>query len=130
MTKYWALIISFRPHIYSLGKHENADEAEGMAKEFCDRKNKEQTESWEKAKQENPTSEITEPYPFQLAYILDESDLRSLTGEVHRPFVIAKAKKEVAVEAPTRRGGSNDCQCGSSQCNAGSEAETNEESET
>ena len=103
--KYWALIVSFRPHIFSLGKHETIEEAETMARSFCDRKTEENQQIFNEHRNTNP--DAIEPSPYQLAFVMDESDLRVLIGEIHRPLVISKIRKEVAVEPPERRGGQN-----------------------
>lgn len=106
MSKYWALIISYRPVIYSLGKHNTFDAAEGMALDFCEKNNTKNREVYDEAVRANlnPETEIPEPAPYQLAYIMDDNDMRHLTGLVHRPYVIAKQREVVEVAAPTRQG--------------------------
>jgi hypothetical protein len=90
MTNFWALIAASRPHCFSLGKHEDEEKAYAFATAYCVQKN-------EKLEEGDPD--------YVILALLDESDLRMLTGEVHRPWKIAGAsKREVAVEAPTRQG--------------------------
>lgn len=99
--KYWALIVVSRPHIFSLGDHENTDAAALFAEEFCDKKNKEKLKQAEE--KQIPENERTPNH--DLLWVLDDSDLRGLTGEVHRPYQIARPKREaVAAEAPVRHG--------------------------
>lgn len=122
MKKYWALIIANRPHIFSLGKHNAPEAAETMAQEFVDKKNAENQTTHETQCQQNPGVEIPEPSVYQLAYILDESDLRVLTGEVHRPYVIAKQREAIEVAPPTRQGGQPAPQTIETENDAGEEA--------
>ncbi len=106
MTKFWALIISSRPRIYALGKHENVEEAEGFAESFCDRMNHKNEELLAEQKKTQPDAEM--PFTYDLAFIMDENDLRSMIGEVHRPIVILREKEVTAVEAPKKHGGEED----------------------
>lgn len=103
MTKYWTLIAARRPHIFSLGKLENEDAALAKADDFCKRKNEEVAQAIEEKRipKENAVEYIC-------LCILDESDMRNLTGEVHRPFVIASPKETVAVEGPKKHGANDD----------------------
>ena len=102
MSKYWGLIAATRPHIFSLGTHDELDKAMAFAQEFCDKKNK---ENREKDEAENVPENQRRP-EYDLMWILDDDEMRSLTGEIHRPYAIAKPKREeVSVEAPVRRGG-------------------------
>jgi len=106
MSKYWALVISYRPGIYSLGKHNTFDAAEAMALDFCEKNNTRNRQAYDEQvrQNQNPEVEIPEPAPYQLAYIMDDNDMRHLTGLVHRPYVIAKQREVVEVTAPTRQG--------------------------
>jgi hypothetical protein len=103
MTKFWALILSSRPHIYALGKHENVEEAEGFAESFCNRMNANNEEMLVELKKKNPEAELS--YTWELAWIMDESDLRCMIGEVHRPIVVLREKEVTAVESPKKHGG-------------------------
>lgn len=94
MTKFWALIAAKRPHIFSLGKVETEDAAMTKAEEFCEQKNK------TRDTEENKDKELPE---YILLAVLDEQDMRNLTGEVHRPYLIASSKETVAVESPKKR---------------------------
>jgi hypothetical protein len=112
MTKFYGLIITARPHIYSLGKHEDVDAAEAFAEQFCDRKNSEREQFLNKWRTEHPQSPaqgdaIPEPDipTYSLAFIMDESDLRGIVGEVVRPLVILRLKEAVSVETPREHGG-------------------------
>jgi len=100
MTKRWAIIAARRPHLFSLGKVEDDDEALAKAEEFCARKNEELKKIHEKI---IPAPQ-SDPLEYVVLAILNEDDLRGLTGEIHRPYVIASVKREVAVETPTKRG--------------------------
>ena len=102
MSKYWGLIVVSRPHVFSLGSHDDFDKAAAFAKEFVDRKNEEIRQEVEE--KNIPAAE--RPSEYDLLWVLNESDMRHLIGEVHRPFSIAKPKREeVGIEAPVRRGG-------------------------
>ena len=116
MSKFWALIISNRPHIYSLGQQENVEKAMSFAEEFCDRKTKENEATNENNRRQVVDYNSDNDLPdYQLAYIMDENDLRTLTGEVHRPLVIAHQRKEIEVESPKKhhscKDGGTPCQC-------------------
>jgi len=102
MTKFWALIAAKRPHIFSLGKLENEDEAVVKAEDFCKRKNEDVAKLVEEKKIEKEN--VSE---YICLCILDETDMRNLTGEVHRPIVIASPKPTVAVEETKRHGGND-----------------------
>lgn len=99
--KFWALIVVSRPHIFSLGDHENTDAAMAFATDFCEKKNAEkQHEAEEKQIPENERQPL-----HDLLWILDDSDMRNLTGEVHRPYRVPAPKREaVSAEAPVRHG--------------------------
>jgi hypothetical protein len=102
--KYWGLIVVSRPHIFSLGDHENTDVAMAFAEEFVDKKNAEKL----KEAEEKQIPENERPPNHDLLWILDESDMRNLTGEVHRPYHIPKPKREPqTAEAPVRHGRAN-----------------------
>lgn len=102
--KFWALIVVSRPHIFSLGDHEDTDAAMNFAQEFVDRKNAEKL----KEAEENQIPANERSPNHDLLWILDDSDMRNLTGEVHRPYIIARPKKEpVSAEAPVRHGRAN-----------------------
>lgn len=79
---------------------ENEDEALAKAETFCTRKNEESAKLVEEKKLERDN--VTE---YVCLCLLDESDMRNLTGEVHRPFVISSPKPTVAVEAVKKQGG-------------------------
>ena len=102
--KFWGSIVVSRPHIFSLGDHENLDAAMAFAQEFVDKKNAEKlAEAEEKQIPENDRSPN-----HDLLWILDEADMRNLTGEVHRPYHVPKPKREPqAAEAPVRHGRAN-----------------------
>lgn len=103
MTKFWALIVSNRPHVFALGPHENADAAMKFADNFCDQRTQENENANEARRHNNAVYDADEDLPtYELVYLMDEDDLRALTGEVHRPRGIARQRKEVAVEAPTK----------------------------
>jgi len=104
MTKYWALIIASRPHIFNIGEYEAAEEAEGFATAWCDQKNADREEMVKEFREKNPDKEVPNFTTYDLAYILDDEDMRQLTGEVHRPRRIARKKREVAVETPVTHG--------------------------
>jgi hypothetical protein len=104
MTKFWALIIASRPHVFNIGEHENAEQAEGFATAWCDQKNEAREKSIEEFRQKHPTEEPPNPPTYDLAFIMDDEDMRQLTGEVHRPRRVARKKREVAVEAPVTHG--------------------------
>jgi len=102
MSKYWGLIAANRPHIFSLGAHDDLDKAMAFATEFCDRRNK---ENREKDEAENVADNRRRP-EYDLVWVLNDDEMRSLTGEVHRPYVIAKPRREeISIESPVRRGG-------------------------
>lgn len=98
MTKFWALIVAVRPHVFALGPHEDADKAMKFAEDFCERRTKEN----EKKNETLPDDEKLPPY--DLVYLMDEDDLRALTGEVHRPRVVARARPTVEVATPKKHG--------------------------
>ena len=104
MTKYWALIIATRPHVFNIGEHENVEQAEGFAGTWCEQKNQARETSIEEFRQKNPTKEPPNFPTYDLAYILDDEDMRQMTGEIHRPRRIARKKREVAVETPVTHG--------------------------
>jgi hypothetical protein len=102
MSKYWGLIFTSRPRIFAFGSHDDFDKATVFAQEFVDRKNTE----IEKFVIEKNIPENQRQPDYYLMCLLNEDELRSLIGDVHRPLVIAKPKREeVGVEAPIRRGG-------------------------
>ena len=102
MSKYWAAIFVNRLRVFALGSQENFDSAAAFAKEFVDRKNEEIRK--EAVEKNIPDDERRSDYDFLC--LLDENELRGLIGDVHRPLIIARPKREeVGVEAPVRRGG-------------------------
>ena len=104
MTKYWALIVASRPHIFNIGEHENVEQAEGFATSWCDQKNAAREEMIKEFQAKNPDKEVPNFTTYDLAYIMDDEDMRQLTGEVHRPRRIVRKKREVAVETPVTHG--------------------------
>ena len=104
MTKFWALIIASRPHIFNLGEHENAEQAEGFASSWCDQKNETRDEMTKEFRAKNPGKDAPDFPTYDLAYVMDDEDMRQLTGEVHRPRRIARKKREVEVVAPVTHG--------------------------
>jgi hypothetical protein len=105
MTKYWALIIASRPHVFSIGEHENVEQAEAFISVWCDQKNEENAKKFGENLQTD--MEDIKLITYDLAYIMDDEDMRQLTGEVHRPRRIARKKREVAVETPVTHGNEN-----------------------
>lgn len=102
--KFWGLIIVSRPHIFSLGDHEDVNAAMTFAEEFVQKKNAEKLKDAE----EKQIPENQRMPNHDLLWILDEADMRNLTGEVHRPYHIAKPKREPqSAEAPVRHGRAN-----------------------
>ena len=102
--KFWALIVVSRPHIFSLGDHEDTDAAMAFATDFVERKNAEKL----KESEEKQIPENERPPMHDLLWILDDSDMRNLTGEVHRPYIVARPKKEpVAADTMVRHGRAN-----------------------
>jgi|ERR1035437_1257329 hypothetical protein len=105
MSKYWGIIVASHPHVFALGSHDNFDKAAGFAKDYVDRKNREIQEDAVK----NSIADNDRRSDYDLLWVLDENELRSLIGEVHRPIVMARpAREAVGVEAPIRRGGAAD----------------------
>ena len=101
MSKYWGLIAASRPHIFALGSHDELDKAMAFAQEFCDKKN---AENRAKDEAENVPENQRRP-EYDLMWVLDDDEMRSLGGEMIRPYVIAKQKREeVSVESPHRHG--------------------------
>src|SRR6266404_6979644 len=103
-NKFWALITSNRPHVFSLGQHDDFDKAAAFATEFCERKNTETLKAFEELRAKEPATEVETPNPHELIWILDDGDLRALTGEVHRPYIVAREKREIGVDVPIRHG--------------------------
>lgn len=104
MTKFWALIVASRPHIFNIGEHENVEQAEGFASAWCDQKNEARNQALEKFRAEHQGEEEPNPPTYDLVYIMDDEDMRQLTGEIHRPRRIARKKREVEVVAPVTHG--------------------------
>ncbi len=106
--KFWAAILTNRLHIFALGQHENEEQAYAFSEAFVDRKTEENRRIME-TRQNNdaPDGADRPPLPsYQLVCVMDDEDLRRLTGEVHRPYVVARQRREVAVEVPRRQ-----CDC-------------------
>lgn len=76
-----------------------------FAEDYCERRSQENAKKNDEAKRADPHYDENEDLPnYELVYLMDEDDLRALTGEVHRPYVIARKRAEVEVTAPKKHG--------------------------